>query len=545
MCLTACASTTEPPHTHAYSAEWSYSDTHHYHETTCGHDVAPENSDGYAKHSLVNGECSVCDYVQPLTLNEFVTDHKSAATDFIKNKIRPSVVGNNQVKAEQWYIEGNSNNELSEINMVWTYAVNETDRKTQWANVTLADPIPFRYIANDNYTLNSSALTVNRTDIFEFNAKTNYNKQNIAAAMYQKAELTADVKLYAEIDSGDGSYRSFKLLGQADSNVTVKRINVLKGDGSDDTLLNNVNRPFTTMSTANEYEINGTKVYESAYALEDLGAEQDPDPIIPDDDDDDEKIKNVQDLIAKYASTVETALNDNYLYNIGRRCIGRAFKTEKVLYTEWYINSGESISKIEVVFKYDEVNGFVSYIIGTIELTSPINVKDLTKDTIASVLAENSADATYTQTFLFSYDDQMLSKRTELKNAICDKVFGENDGATRFIRDNGITLGYPYPKKSEWGVDKCGISASFTIIEITENQVKQATVYICKDQGYTDKYHNDDAKMLELYKNNLRDGYYAVGYPGVDDEKSYTISGIKVGKQRFPFRRKLTTSLTA
>lgn len=526
--MMACGGTTEPTHTHTYSDGYAYNDTYHYHETTCGHDVAPEERDGYAKHTLVNGECSVCDYVQPLTLNEFVTDHKSAAIDFIKNKIRPSVVGNKEVKAEYAYIVGNSNNELSEINIVWTYAVNETNRKVEWANVALADTIPFRNIANNKYTLNASALTVDCTDIFEFDAQRNYNKQNIATALYEKAELTADVKLYTEIDSGDGSYRSFYLLGQADNKIIVKRIDVLKGDGSDDTLLNNVNRPFTTISTANEYEINGTKVYESAYALENLGPEQAPDPIDPDNPDPEEKIENVQDLIAKYAITVKTALNDNYLYTMGRQCIGRAFKTEKVLDTQWYVNSGENISKIEVVFKYDVGNGFVSYRIGTIELSSPINVKSLTKDTIANVLAENSSDATYTQAYSCGYDDQMATERTELKNVLCDKFFGENESATRFIRDIGITHGYPYPKKSEWGVDKCGFSACFTIIEITENQVKEATVYICQDQGYTNQYWHDDAKMLELYKNNLRDGYYAVGYPGVDDKKSYTISGVKV-----------------
>lgn len=465
--MMACGGTTEPTHTHTYSDGWAYSDTHHYHETTCGHDVKPEGSDGYAMHTLVNGKCSVCDYVQPLTLAQFVSDHKSTAIDFVTNKIRPSVVAENQVKAEQWYIAGNSDNELTEINIVWTYIVNETDRKTEWANVTLSAPIPFRNIANNKYSLNASALTVDRTDIFEFDAQRNYNKQNIATALYEKAELPADVKLYTEIDSGDGSYRSFKLLGQADNKIIVKRIDVLKGDGSDDTLLNNVNRPFTTMSTANEYEINGTKVYESAYALENLGPEQDPDPIEPDDPDHEEKIENVQDLIAKYADTVKTALNDNYLYTMGRQCIGRSFNTEKVLDTEWYVNSGENISKIEVVFKYDEGNEFVSYIIGTIELTSPINVKDLTKSTIASELAENSADATYTQTYSFSYNDQMATERAELKNAICDKFFGEDENKTRFIKDNGTTTN-----------DKLGEISRFTVIQITDKGVEEISISI-------------------------------------------------------------------
>lgn len=507
--MIACGGKTDTSHTHTYSDGYAYNDTYHYHETTCGHDVAPENSDGYAKHSLANGECSVCDYVQPLTLDEFATDYNKAATDFIKNKIRPSVVGNNQVKAEQWYIEGNSNNELSEINIVWTYTVNETDRKTQWANVTLADPIPFRNIANNKYSLNSSELDIDRTDIFEFDAKINYNKQNIAAALYQKAELTADVKLYAEIDSGDGSYRSFKLLGQADNKIIVKRINVLKSDGSDDTLLNNINRPFTTMSTVNEYEVNGTNIYESAYALENLGAGEGPDPIEPDEPDPEEPeqpeqpVTNSEIIAALEEYCLDGILRRIYLGIIDVTIPADELKT-KISNKSWYAtkDSNENILGIELSFNFNNSNG-ASFRIGKLVFSSPISVKELINGNFTTERKQ------FSSVYSFSYDLSIQETRSALKNAICDKIFGENEGTTRFIVDIG------YITDSTLKSD----TRAFQLVEITNDGIKESHINIKRSS-------NDNE-----YINKLSDSsnYRAYG------EKSYAISGVKVENNDSPF----------
>jgi len=454
----------------------------------------------------------VCDYIKPITLDEFATDHNKAATDFIKNKIRPSVVGNKEVKAEYAYIVGNSENALCEVNIVWTYSVNETDRKVELANVTLPAPVTFRNIVNDNYTINASELDIDRTDIFTFNAQRNYNKQNIATALYAKAGVSADVKLYAEIDSGNASYRSFNLLGLMDGKISVTQIDVLKGDGTQEALLQNIDRPFTQTSVPSEHNIDGANIYGSPYALEDLGPETEqptpPDPIDPDNPNPEEKIENVQDLIAKYASTVKTALNDNYLYNMGRQCFGRGFKTEIVLDTEWYISSGATIYKIEVIMKCDVGGGSTRFIIGTISLSTPINVKELSKDTIASVFEENSSDATYTQAYTFTYDDQMASERTEIKNAICDKFFGENDCAIRYIKDRGWSHNSDLKELRR-----------FTVVEISENIVKEISINI-KDSSSDNEYI---AKLSD--SSNYR----------TYNEKSYTISGVKVENNNSPF----------
>ena len=140
----ACGDKTTEEHKHSFEpTKWSYSDTHHWHAATCGHDVKNEDCNGYAVHNIQNGECSVCDYYQPLTLTQLVADYETVAIGFVKDNIIPSVVQNKQVKAEYYYIVGNSNDELTKVNIVWFYEKNTTKRGVELATVTLPSPIPF------------------------------------------------------------------------------------------------------------------------------------------------------------------------------------------------------------------------------------------------------------------------------------------------------------------------------------------------------------------------------------------------------------------
>ena len=61
--LAACAPT-ESEHEHTFSDEWSYNDTNHWHEATCGHDLRADEGahtfetvkDGIATSSV----CTIC-----------------------------------------------------------------------------------------------------------------------------------------------------------------------------------------------------------------------------------------------------------------------------------------------------------------------------------------------------------------------------------------------------------------------------------------------------------------------------------------------------
>ena len=511
--LIACGTkTNEPTHKHTFeSAKWAYNDTYHWHKADCGHDVAAEDSDGYAKHIIENGECSVCDYVEPLTIEQFATGYKATAVEFVTNKIRPSVVvGEKQVKAEYYYIVGNDNNELTKVNIVWTYASENNKRNVELATVTLPTAISFRSIVNNDYSIKASALDIDRTDIFEFDAKANYDNKELASALFNRANIETTTaypnSIYAEVESSNEIFRTFELLAQTENQITVKRIRAEKDDGTDEALINRLNRPTTTVSTLETYDIEGKIIYTLTYTLENIkddgttnpGQPQNPsNPTQPSG-----KIESVQDLIDKYGEEVEAALEGNYLYNLGYNIIGRAFRTERVLSTEWFINSGESISKIEVIMKYDEGNGYTSFNIGNIDLDSYINVKDLTKDTIASVLADNATNAIYALSYIFIYNDQMATQRTELKNAICDKFFGENEDITRIIKDEGYR-----------GTDPVlGEVRDFTVIQISEDNVKEISISI--------KNSSSDSEYISKLSNASNHRTYS--------EKTYDISGIKL-----------------
>ncbi len=49
-----------PAHTHTYSDEWSNDETHHWHAATCEHTSEIKDK---AEHTIIEGECTVCDYV--------------------------------------------------------------------------------------------------------------------------------------------------------------------------------------------------------------------------------------------------------------------------------------------------------------------------------------------------------------------------------------------------------------------------------------------------------------------------------------------------
>ncbi|MDE5911955.1 MAG: hypothetical protein K2H24_06440, partial [Clostridia bacterium] len=108
----------------------------------------------------------------------------------------------------------------------------------------------------------------------------------------------------------------------------------------------------------------------------------------------------------------------------------------------------------------------------------------------------------YTSQYFFTYNTTIQFDRANLTKAICDKVFGENASATRYIVDRGYT-----------GTDsKLGEVRNFAVIEITDTGIKETHITI------------KNASSDEEYIANLGDEskYYT------HDEKSYTLSGNKI-----------------
>lgn len=53
------------PAGHSFSNVWTYNETHHWKEATCEHTTEKGE---YAEHSIVDGKCSICDYVANLAI---------------------------------------------------------------------------------------------------------------------------------------------------------------------------------------------------------------------------------------------------------------------------------------------------------------------------------------------------------------------------------------------------------------------------------------------------------------------------------------------
>ena len=64
--LTSCNSESKPAHVHTFSSEWTYNNTHHWHDATCGHNVVSDKEEHNIVESIVDGKhqyrCTVCDY---------------------------------------------------------------------------------------------------------------------------------------------------------------------------------------------------------------------------------------------------------------------------------------------------------------------------------------------------------------------------------------------------------------------------------------------------------------------------------------------------
>ncbi len=213
-------------------------------------------------------------------------------------------------------------------------------------------------------------------------------------------------------------------------------------------------------------------------------------------------VESIRDLIENYSEIVYSALNDYYLEAIGRECFGRTFKVSKVLNCAWDIGNDDEVSKIDLILFYESGNGFVEYVIDTAIINNPIKIKELHKDNIIEVFQSKVEGMTSTQSYSFTYNPTIQTDRGALTKAICDKVFGENASATRYIVDNGA--------QHETTLKEC---REFKVVEITDTGIQEISIRI----KYSSNNDEDYIANLENQSN-----YRTFG------EKSYTLSGNKI-----------------
>ena len=143
--------------------------------------------------------------VDEMKFDEFIAEHLEDAKGFINEFVRPEVVEEKEVKSETWSIGANSENtKIDKVSILYTYNVNETDRAVELANVSI-DPVSINKIVDGEVSKSDVKLTVDRKTVFEFDAKDNYDNQEITNALYASENKTSDLKLISEAEASDST----------------------------------------------------------------------------------------------------------------------------------------------------------------------------------------------------------------------------------------------------------------------------------------------------------------------------------------------------
>ncbi len=263
----------EPPaHKHVYSTQWSNDGENHWHEPTCGDTEEVKDKDTHNFNS--NNTCDVCGYRRSISLENFIKDYTGKAKAFVSEYIRPEVVGASEVLAEKWSVSANENDQFVSVSFAFTYKDSDTERTIQIVNATLEKPVDLYDIAHEKATFSGNSVSASTATVFSFDAKENSEKQNLASALYATHGDTCDVMLFTEIEPSRGTRKAYDILVVNNNQYLVKTLEVLRGDGKDETIIANLNDETTRtgLKIKNTYTLNGTNIYTKEYELESFGA---------------------------------------------------------------------------------------------------------------------------------------------------------------------------------------------------------------------------------------------------------------------------------
>ncbi len=406
-----------------------------------------------------------------MTFDDFINDHSSDAVRFFEDNIRPAVVENKDVKAENWHLnDKDGDNKVESASMSFVYSLNDTERAVQVANVTF-NPVDVQDIVDGKVT--SVNTTVSREDVFTFDAKVNYQNQDLATALYNAANINSDTKLFQDTGIGN-SIRQFIVLDMSDTDIKLSYVASNAGDGSIDAFLENLAKN-PMVATKSETKLDGATLYSTGYTLEKFEETEKPGPgpeIPPE-----TNITNAEIISALEENCIDGIVDATFIGGLKQN-------KEKITDGTWYLttNTDGNITKAEYAYTYQLSSDSSYYVITEVNFSSP-----LTADNIKDGDINGIANNTYTSK---GYKLSIQDTNAELTQAICDKAFGESNTATRYIIE---------------GVDgndsQLGITHSFTVIQIEDGNVKEATIIIKNDSaGYVANINNGKHKDVTYGK---------------------------------------------
>lgn len=194
---------------------------------------------------------------------------------------------------------------------------------------------------------------------------------------------------------------------------------------------------------------------------------------------------------------IKAYLDKNYVDDILNRCMsGLTINKENLSNETWYIikDTDGNIIGAEYAFKYNRSNTSAYFSIGKIQFTSSVNVQDIRDG--------KKFNPAFTTAYIVNYNPTIQTNRADLTNAICDKVFGENATATRYIANERSSV------DATLGME----TRVFKVIEITDSSVKETTINV--------KDSLNDAGLIANLNTETNYRTYSA--------KSYELSGTKL-----------------
>ncbi len=419
-----------------------------------------------------------------IKMSNFLTENAAIADIFIGNLVRPEAISaiDDDIKSEKCTLVASEDQEyLQQVNFVYTLKTGETTRAVKLATVTMNEDLTFSEIV-EHYTSQSKLANdefdviknVNTQTIFEFDAKENYDRQDVADAVYAVLETSSDIKLFNQSESPTAGYERMTYLENIDNNYTIHQFDV-RNSSTDEGLIKNLSRPnnLRDYKEVSKTSVDGTVYYDNAYELEDIkgGSEVDP-PVV-------ETITK-EEIIDALDANCKKSVIDNSFSSLN-------IDYNKVSDGKWYIstNTEGKITGAEYSYNYNSSENNLYYAVGKVVFETPVNAKDF-----VSGKFENE---TYSKVYGINYNPTIQAARQELTDAMCEKAFetkGEVIG--RYIVDIG---------NSASDEVLSGTVRMFTVIEVTDKGVQQANVNIktsSNDAEYIKKLNNEnDHRVFE------------------------------------------------
>lgn len=428
--------------------------------------------------------------VEEMKFDEFISKHTNVAHDFVEDFIRDDVVQDKEVKSESWSISAATDDtKIGGVSILYTYDVNETDRAVELANVTLSSPVSINKIVDKEVSKSDIKMSIDRKTVFEFDAKDNYDNQDITNALYASENKTSDMKLIAETEAKYVTNNAYNYIVAKNGKIDTYKVEVEKGDGSNEYIIFNFENGNKSKAEATgSYSMNGTNIENVGYKYEEIESENPgPGPIDPDKPPVEVTVSNQEIL---------DFLDKNVKIEAAKKCLSSSWEVNEtnVKDATWYVTKDDNnVTGANLVFTYERRADTNYIILCNVEFTNPLTPQNIKDGKIGT--------PTYTEVYRKGINPTIQDQHANLTDAIGDKLFGVKEGAIRYIIDNGVVAADPQLK---------GDVSTFTAIEITDKGIKENSIKIL--------YANSDDGLIS----NLGD---SSKYATYGEEKSVAIEG--------------------